>query len=446
MKIWRILPVTILGLSGVLVSAGPVGATSMAYTCTGSGDGIVPPGTYKSMTITGVCYMPAGTITIKTNLTVAPGALLDATSPGDPAANPRQAATVVVRGSVSVGAGAVLFLGCSPFISCPTAVNYDRIGGSLTATGALGVVVHSVTIGGSFTLQGGGDGIAGPSACTADPLPWSEDTSQTTGVPVYSDAEDNLIGGNLSVSDLQGCWLGSLRNQVSGNATFVGNAMGDLDAMEIDNNLIGGSLACSGNVPAVQFGDSGSAPNMVSGLGTGQCGFKIILPNPAPEAHDGKAIREHIAVSTSSLGSYSGTQVQTSSVPIPVTPDVTSSGDRLVADMNTDVLSGSGLTGPGSGEFLATIHKRGSGSFVVADSCGSKVAPVSVCNFDGSSGTVTFVAYGKTSVRGSTSGTFLITSGGKGHGGLSTLAGYGTFSSSGQPAGSLLLVEFLETT
>ena len=40
----------------------------------------------------------------------------------------------------------------------------------------------------------------------------------------------------------------------------------------------------------------------------------------------------------------------------------------------------------------------------------------------------------------------MVTSGGAGNGGLSTLAGYGTFSSFGQPAGTLRLVEHLGIT
>ena len=48
------------------------------------------------------------------------------------------------------------------------------------------------------------------------------------------------------------------------------------------------------------------------------------------------------------------------------------------------------------------------------------------------------------SPNGSTSGTFLITSGGESIGTLTTLAGYGTFSNWGQPAGTLGLVEHLK--
>lgn len=60
---------------------------------------------------------------------------------------------------------------------------------------------------------------------------------------------------------------------------------------------------------------------------------------------------------------------------------------------------------------------------------------------------MTIRAYGTTSANGVTKGTFVVTSGGTPvDGGLETLAGYGTFSSWGRPAGSLSLVEHLKIT
>jgi len=452
MKVLRFVPVLMLALSGVLVAttsaAGAAPAASWhrhghTYNCTG---GTVAPGHYNSMIITGVCYMPAGTISIRRDLIVAPGALLDATTPGDPTATPLLPATVLVGGNVFVGDGAVLFLGCSPNISCSEAVTYDRIGGNLTAIGALGVVVHSTTIDGNFSLLGGGDRLTGAAACTTIPALWGSDPSLANGegpgvpVPVYSDAEDNFIGGNLTVIGLESCWLGSLRDQVGRSATFIANTMGDPDAMEIDNNLIGRNMTCFDNLPAVQYGDGGAAPNMVGGFGRGECGFKVLDPNPAPAG-----TLEHIAVSTWSLGKYYGTHVQTSNVET-ITFGTTKSNDTLVGALNNDTLNGTGLTGSitvvpktpvgSTGEaVLATVHPNGSESFLAFDTC--------TCSFDGQSGTVTIRAYGTTSANGFTRGTFLITSG---TGGLATLAGWGKFSSYGQPANTLGLVEHLRIT
>ena len=478
MKALRLVPVMVLALSGVLVGAGSASASpphrdsyGHSYNCTG---GNVSAGTYNSMVITGVCYMPAGTVVVRGDLTVAPGALLDAVTPGDPAGpGALLPSTVFVGGNVWVGHGAVLFLGCSPNVSCPMAVTYDRIGGSLTATGALGVVVHSTSIGGNFSLLGGGGGVVGgtatgvcggnPAAVPPVPAPvpplWAADPSLANGegpgmpIPVYSDAEDNVIGGNLSIIGLHSCWLGGLRNQVGGDANFSANVMGDPDALEMGNNLVSGNLTCLANVPAVQFGDGGAAPNMVGGFGIGECGFHVKVLNPAPEAMQGPGISEHIAVSTWSLGRYYGAHTQISNV-VTLPLGTTESGDTLVAELNNDTLNGSGLTGTitsvyppttaapvgSTGEVvLATVHSDGSESFTAIDNCN--------CSFDGQSGTVTIRAYGTTSANGFTKGTFLVTSGGAPvGGGLDTLAGYGTFSSWGQPAGSLRIIEHLEIT
>jgi hypothetical protein len=420
--------------------------------------GNIPAGTYGSIVVTGVCYTPAGNVTVRGDLTVAPGALLDAATQGDPTASPVVPATVVIGGNVFVGKGAALILGCSPNIFCsnPPGITYDRIGGNLTGIGALGVVVHSASIQGNVSLFGGGGGVncnstpvTAPSTVGA-PAPWSEDASLDF-TPVYSDFEDVSIGGDLSVIGLQSCWLGSLRDQVGGSATFVNNTLADPDAMEVGSNLIASSMICSGNsaggVSTVQFGDGGAAPNMVGRWAFGQCGFNVHVLNPAALAAPG-GIPEHISVSTSSLRTYFGTHTQSGPSVETLPLGTTASGDTLIAELNDVVLAGSGLTGtltadtsqpPGStGEaVLATVFPNGSESFTAFDTC-------SPCSFDGQTGAATLRAYGTVTASGATYGTFLITSGGAGNGGLSTLAGYGTFTSRGQPAGTLGLVEHLK--
>jgi len=65
MKALRTVPILMLALSGVLAATTGAAGTSSAlalqhgghtYNCTG---GNVPPGIYRRMIITGVCYMPA---------------------------------------------------------------------------------------------------------------------------------------------------------------------------------------------------------------------------------------------------------------------------------------------------------------------------------------------------------------------------------------------------
>jgi hypothetical protein len=163
------------------------------------------------------------------------------------------------------------------------------------------------------------------------------------------------------------------------------------------------------------------------------------------------SVSTNIAVPTWSLGTYHGTHTQIgASVALPIgTPNVTTSGDTLTGQSNTDVLTGDGLTGaitpvpgpPGkSGEtVVASTHPDGTTSFEAFDNC--------ACSFDGQSGTVAIVAYGTTSPSGWTHGTFIVdnvtptapatTTG------LATLAGYGTFWGSGS---TLQLEEHLTLT
>ena len=134
------------------------------YTCNGANGGIIPQGTYGSMFITGTCYMPAGNITVRGDLDIAPGALLDAVTPGDPTAAPVVPATVTVGRNVNVGSERCPPLALSPehLVFEPTRHYLRRIAGvNLTGFGALGVVVHSAVISGNVSLFGGGGGAGG---------------------------------------------------------------------------------------------------------------------------------------------------------------------------------------------------------------------------------------------------------------------------------------------
>jgi hypothetical protein len=441
-------------LTASAASAAPLWAGG-GYTCTG---GNIPPGTYNSIRVTGVCYMPAGTIVVHDGLTIAPRALLDAVTPGDPPKHPVVPATVLIGGNVFVGKGAVLVLGCSPNISCgsPPGISFDRVGGNLTALGSLAVVVHSATIGGNVTVLGGGGGAAGGAnsgGCfnTAKypiPAPWSKDpalSNPKTGTPQYTDFEDSSIGGHLAVLGVRTCWLGSIANRVGGSVSAARNVTSDPDGMEIVNNLIGGNVTCLANDPAVQFGDSTLAPNLVRGFAYGQCGFHAVKPNPAaspgpPPVPAGPLV--HISVSTSSLKTYIGRHSATHVASLP--PVRTISGYTISANLNDFTLRGNGLTGSGqvnvkllpqpSGDaVLSTVYRNGSRSFIAYDTCN--------CRFRGHAGTVLIRFYGTTTASGFTHGVFLLYSGGAPNGGLADLAGWGTFASVGH--GTWRLAEHL---
>lgn len=229
---------------GTASAAGPAAHSAKAWTCTG---GDIAPGTYTSLTVTGFCAIPQGTVTVRGDLTVANNAALDASSP---------AANLVVSGHVRVGHDAVFAMGCGSEEGCPGATS-ARVNGGIVADQPLALMIHGSTINGNVTLRGGGGGE------TCDPTPM--------GFPPFSVIEDSHLNGNISVSGLQTCWFGFIRNQVHGNVLLADNTFADPDAMEIVSNHIWGSLACYGNDPAPQVGDSEGQPNVVKGRALGQC-------------------------------------------------------------------------------------------------------------------------------------------------------------------------------
>jgi hypothetical protein len=122
--------------------------------------------------------------------------------------------------------------------------------------------------------------------------------------PVFSDYEDDSIGGSITISGLSSCWLGVLRDKITKNFSLTNNAMADPDAMEIGTNTINGNLACSGNTNAVPASaavwDSHEAnpnngsfypriaePNTVKGTRSGQCNMSTPLTMGGPSGAAG---------------------------------------------------------------------------------------------------------------------------------------------------------------
>jgi hypothetical protein len=278
--------VGVLGLGGLLAvlvvaptlaasAAGAVTTQSCSGTLTSPG---VLTGTYPgNVIVKGFCEVNAGQAVVAGNLTIAPGggvvaafALNDKTHKGF--------SSLTVKKNVVVGRAATLVLGCEPnFFTCVddksnTLQSRGTIGGSLLASQPLGVLVHNSTISGVVAENGGGGG----TSCKPAGI------FKLFKSPPYSDYEDNILNDSVSVSQVHSCWLGLLRNTVMGTLTFSSNKMGDPDANEVLHNYVNRSLTCQGNVPAVQYGDSGSSPNAVKGRASGQCSFSRLAPNPAP--------------------------------------------------------------------------------------------------------------------------------------------------------------------
>ena len=231
-------------------------------------------GSYGNLVITGNDYVAAGTtLSVSGNLTIAPGACLDAFTLG----------TVTVGGSVFVQQGAILGLGCTPGSlgppfdqpPCNGQTTNDVVWGNIVATNALTMYLDGDTIHGSVISNGGGPGL------TLDPY---------VNFPI----KDNVIGGSVLVTRWAGAWFGLLRNTIQGSAVVAFDAglttgdFGNYDSTEIGQNTVHGSLLCFGNRPTANFGDSGAAPNVVYGLALGECGFNVMKPDLDYPNHDGQ--------------------------------------------------------------------------------------------------------------------------------------------------------------
>jgi hypothetical protein len=238
---------------------------------------------HGDVVVTGVCVVNGGAAVIKGDLILAPGSALNATFALNDVTR-KGKSSLTVGDDIKVGFGAVLAMGCEPNFGPCTDDQKAKTGGTLTGhnvvfgdvrgSKALAVIIHASTIFGDLSLRGGGGGVT----CAVP----------ATGIfhalksPVFSDSEDNAIGGDLRYTGLRTCWLGALRNNVQENVIDTNNTMADPDANEILANVVHDSIACFDNHPAVQYGDSMSSPNLVLDHALGECAFSVRRPNPAP--------------------------------------------------------------------------------------------------------------------------------------------------------------------
>jgi hypothetical protein len=281
-----------------LAGAGAASASTTGkgtFTCSGTSQSPgTLAGTFSRVVVRGVCAVNAGPAKVRGNLTIARnGVLLAVFALNDVTHTGRS--NLTVGGNLRVRRGGTLIMGCAaetnpclddPNPNSPTLSSSSSVGGNLIAHGALGVVVHSSTIGGNVIQIGGGGG----RDCTPKGI------FELFMSPVYSDYEDSVVGRNMVVIGLRSCWYGTIRDNLHGNVLLAGNKLADPDAMEVVTNHVRGNLMCFRNDPAVQFGDSGGMPNEVRGHAAGQCGFDVLQPNPAPTATTPAGPLQHISI------------------------------------------------------------------------------------------------------------------------------------------------------
>jgi hypothetical protein len=266
------------------------------YVCTGT---LNSPGTlvgsHGNVIIKGACVVDAGPAHVHGNLTLERGADLTAIFGRDDLTH-KGNSNLKISGNLIVRKGASVMLGCyskivnlwtsptgtsnvpdfpcldDPNQSAPTLNTDDVLDGSVIAYDPLGLVMHRDFVHGSIIEHGGGAGLG----CAAVGI-----FNKYLGLPDYSNFSNIQVGGDLRVTGLSTCWDGYFRNHVGGTMV-VSRDISVPDGQEVGANIIHGSLLCHGNSPKVEFGDSNSTPSKVGGRATGECGFGVILPNPAP--------------------------------------------------------------------------------------------------------------------------------------------------------------------
>jgi hypothetical protein len=292
----------LIGISGLVVGVLTVGQGVAAaapagnggnFTCTGT---LASPGelsgTYANVVINGACSVQSGPVEVKGNLTIAANGSLNAVYG-------LNNSHITIDGNMVVQQNGSAMLGCDiipvsvwgftapitvPSFPCiddpnqaaPTLSSHDSIRGNLVENKSLGVVLNNDSVGGNISESGGG---------TTDCFPPSGIFGEDFGFPPYSSVLDSTVGGNVSVTNLTSCWWGMFRSHIGGNVVNENiNIPTNPDGNEVLGNVIQGNFVCQGNFPANQYGDANGYPNQVGGNATGQCGFDVIVPNPAPEA------------------------------------------------------------------------------------------------------------------------------------------------------------------
>ena len=246
-----------VGLAG---SSASVAATAQPHkVCRGelSKPGILQGVVSMNVVVRGACAVKDGSATVKGSVTVTRGSTLLAIS-GHNDRTHRGNSNLIIIGNLDVEQGATAILGCeaahSPCVDDnqrhPRLNNKILIGDDVLGTEARAVILHETTVVQTVAQIGGGGG----EGCRSRPGVFKRLKS-----PVFSDYEDDTIGGDLAVTGLRSCWLGILRDNVTAAVVLEHDKLADPDAIEVGANKIGGNLACIDNTMAWDTVDSNPA-------------------------------------------------------------------------------------------------------------------------------------------------------------------------------------------
>ncbi|MGC3955678.1 MAG: hypothetical protein QM804_15755 [Propionicimonas sp.] len=234
-------------LAGALVlSATPAVAAprSQSYVCKG---GVIPAGTYRELVVAGGCAVaPNATITVKGNVKVQAGAMLDAHS---------APSTLVIGGSVLGARGSFVALGCQPpeqtgnsahaCANDPAGASDITVKGSILLDRPIAVMLNGLKVSGSVSVLGGGSDI-----------PWS--------------IKNNQIRGSVVVIGSTTWWIGVMFNDIRGSVLLhhitITDQDGELEQTFVVRNKIRHFLSCT-QLPQGVFGYG----NDIGGRGFGLC-------------------------------------------------------------------------------------------------------------------------------------------------------------------------------
>ena len=257
-------------VAGVLFAASSAGAAP-PQTCSGTLDspGILAGEPSGNVVVSGVCFggEPA---TVNGNLRLTPGsALIDFVA-------------LTVNGNVIVQRGATLFAGAEDEEDVPAQASEFHFAGNLTASQALGVILHGVDVDGNINESGGGGGF------TCEPV----GIFAAFESPVFSVVEGGHVGGGITITGLTSCWLGITHSRIDRGVHLLGNQLADPDAIEVLDSLIGGNLVCQQN--SMMWDSTEAAedslyprvwePNTVDGRRVGQCVVAPALDSPSGDS------------------------------------------------------------------------------------------------------------------------------------------------------------------
>jgi hypothetical protein len=271
-------------VAGLLAaSTGIASASDGAYICSGTLTPFNPgvlSGTHGDVRVVGACAVNGGPALVRGDLIVTPGSTLVAAFAFNDVSG-IGVSNLTVRGNVRVGKGATAIIGCHPVsFSCIDDPNngstgvgsHDRIGGDLTSSQPLGVIVHNTDVGGDILESGGGGG----QSCGI-PVGTVFEVFQS---PAFSAYEDGSVKGDVSITGMTTCWVGLNRLTVRGDMRLINNQLADPDGIEILANRISGDLVCRKNSMVwdnAETGFPGLFPrtppqtNTVKGDRVGQC-------------------------------------------------------------------------------------------------------------------------------------------------------------------------------